>query len=289
MKIAGVQMDVALMDTDRNVARMQAHLRETTARGAKLTVFPECALSGYCYSSLQEARPYAQAIPGPAIARMHETCAQLDCFTIFGLLELDTTTPTERIFNAAVLVGPKGLVGSYRKVHLPYLGIDMYTSYGDRPFAVHDAADVRVGMNICYDAAFPEVARSLAILGADLIALPTNWPPGSECTAASVINARALENAVYYIAVNRVGSERGFEFIGRSKIVDTSGQTMVESKTTGEDILYAEIDTVKSRRKHVIRVPGKHEIDRLADRRPEMYGLLTQPHSRQSPGRPVRD
>lgn len=288
MKIAGVQMDVALMDSDRNLKQMQAHLRETTAKGAKLTVFPECALSGYCYSSLDEARPFAQPVPGPAVQKMSAACAELDCFAIFGMLELDTSGQKERIFNAAVLVGPQGMIGSYRKVHLPYLGIDMYTSYGDRLFAVHNAGDLRVGMNICYDAAFPEAARSLAILGADLIALPTNWPPGAECTAASVINARALENAVYYIAVNRVGTERGFEFIGRSKIVDTSGQSMAESKTTGEEILYAEIDTVKSRRKHIIRVPEKHEIDRMADRRPEMYGLLTEPHKLKSPGRDLR-
>jgi predicted amidohydrolase len=140
-------------------------------------------------------------------------------------------------------------------------------------------------MNICYDAAFPEAARSLAILGADLIALPTNWPPGAECTACSVINARALENGVYYIAVNRVGDERGFEFIGRSKIVDPSGRTLTESNGIGEELLYADIDPALARRKHVIRVPGKHEIDRLADRRPEMYGLLVEPHQRKRPGR----
>ncbi|MSR59641.1 MAG: carbon-nitrogen hydrolase family protein, partial [Planctomycetaceae bacterium] len=145
--------------------------------------------------------------------------------------------------------------------------------------------ELRVGMNICYDAAFPEAARSLAILGADLIALPTNWPPGAQCTAASVINARAIENAVYYIAVNRVGTERGFEFIGRSKIVNTSGETIAESQTLGEEILYADIDPARSRQKHIIRVPGKHEIDRLADRRPDMYGLLTERHDLKSPGR----
>jgi len=201
-----------------------------------------------------------------------------------GMLERDGS----RVFNAAVLVGPAGVVGSYRKVHLPYLGIDMFTSYGDRPFAVHAAGDLNVGMLICYDAAFPEASRSLALQGADLIALPTNWPPGAECTACSVINARALENAVYFIAVNRVGTERGFPFIGMSKICDTNGQTLAESKTTDEDILYADIDLARARRKHILRVPGKHEIDRMADRRPEMYGLLTQPHSLTSPGRPVR-
>ncbi|HMC11943.1 MAG TPA: carbon-nitrogen hydrolase family protein [Pirellulaceae bacterium] len=281
MRIAGVQMDVAIENVNRNLGVMIDRLRETTGAGARLTVFPECALCGYCFGSLEEARPFAQTIPGPATEAMREACAELGCYSIFGMLELDGP----KIFNAAVLVGPTGVIGSYRKVHLPYLGIDMFTSYGDRPFAVHNAGELKVGMTICYDAAFPEASRALAILGADLIALPTNWPPGAECTAASVINARAMENAVYYMAVNRVGSERGFNFIGRSKIVDPSGKTLAESQGLGDEILYAEIDPAKSRRKHVIRVPGKHEIDRLADRRPEMYGLLTQPHSLKSPGR----
>jgi predicted amidohydrolase len=281
MKIAGVQMDVALMDVDRNLERMIAKLREATANGAKLTVFPECALSGYCYGSLAEARPYAQTIPGPATEKMRAACAELGAYAIFGMLEPDGP----RMYNAAALVGPAGVIGSYRKVHLPYLGIDMFTSHGDRPFAVHDAGELRVGMNICYDASFPEASRTLALLGADLIALPTNWPPGAECTAACIINARGLENAVYFIAVNRVGTERGFEFIGRSKIVDTNGETLVEASAANEEIIYADIDTARSRRKHIIRVPGKHEIDRLADRRPQMYGLLTQPHNLKSPGR----
>ncbi len=281
MKIAGVQMDIKIADVNHNVAQMTHRLRETAAAGARLTVFPECAVTGYCFASLDEALPIAQTIPGPATEWMREACAELGCYVIFGTLELAGT----KIFNAAVLVGPTGVIGRYRKVHLPYLGIDMFTSYGDRPFAVHSAGELKVGMNICYDAAFPEAARSLALLGADLIALPTNWPPGAECTAASVINARAMENAVYYIAVNRVGSERSFDFIGRSKIVDPSGNTLAESQGTGEEILYAEIDPAKSRRKHIIRVPGKHEIDRMADRRPEMYGLLVEPHSLKSPGR----
>lgn len=281
MKIAGVQMDVSLMDPDRNLRRMSEALRETSTRGAKLTVFPECALAGYCFAGIEEALPFAEAIPGPATEKMRSLCAELGCYAVFGLLEREG----EKLFNAAVLLGPAGLIGSYRKVHLPYLGIDMFTSYGDRPFAVHNAGELRVGMNICYDSSFPEAARSLAILGADLVALPTNWPPGAECTAASVPNTRALENAVYYVAVNRVGSERGIEFIGRSRIVGTDGVTLAESRGTAEEILYAEIDPARARQKHLKRVPGKNEIDRLADRRPEMYGLLTKPHGLKSPGR----
>jgi predicted amidohydrolase len=281
MKIAGVQMDVVLQDPDRNLARIESGLRETSRHGAQLTVFPECAIPGYCFSSLAEAAPFAQAIPGPATSRLTAICRELGTFAIVGLLEQEGA----EIYNAAVLVGPEGVVGSYRKVHLPWLGIDMFTTPGNRPFAVHDAGGLRVGMNICYDAAFPEASRALALAGADLIALPTNWPPGAECTACSVINARALENAVYFIAVNRVGTERGFPFIGRSKICDTNGNTLVESLTTDEEVLYAEIDPARARRKHIVRVAGQHEIDRFADRRPEFYGPVVEPHALVSPGR----
>lgn len=281
MKIAGVQMDVQLGGVPSNLDRMVEHLRATAAAGARLTVFPECAIPGYCFDSLGEARKFAEPIPGPSTERMVRACADLKCFTIFGMLEADA----ERLFNAAVLVGPEGVVGVYRKVHLPYLGVDMHTTPGDRPFAVHRAGDLNIGMNICYDAAFPEAARCLALLGADVIVLPTNWPPGAECMASHVINTRAMENAVYYVAVNRVGRERGFEFIGGSSICDPSGKTLAAADRTAETVMYAEIDPELARRKHVIRVPGKHEIDRFADRRPQMYGPVVQPHDLKSPGR----
>ena len=281
MKIAAVQMDVALGEVDRNVGRMIERLRETSLRGAALTIFPECAVSGYCFSSADEARPFAQTVPGPAIERLANACREFGAYSVFGMLESDG----DRLFNVAVLVGPDGLIGGYRKVHLPFLGIDMFTTPGDRPFAVHRAGGLNVGMQICYDAAFPEASRCQALLGADLIVLPTNWPPGAECMTSWAINTRALENAVYFAAVNRVGSERGFPFIGRSKICDPSGNTLAESTGTAEEILYADIDPERARRKHIIRVPGKHEIDRLADRRPEMYGPLVTPHALKRPGR----
>lgn len=283
MRVAGVQMDVTLGQPETNLNAMLAKLKETAAAGAKLSVFPECALTGYCFDSVAEALPFAEVLPGNATERFTNACKELDVFAVFGLLEKEG----DRLFNATALVGPNGLIGSYRKVHLPYLGIDMKTNFGDRPFAVHDVDGVQVGMLICYDAAFPEAARSLTILGADLIVLPTNWPPGAECVADFTINSRAMENAVYFMAVNRVGTERGFSFIGRSRICGPSGCTLAATDSTQSIVLYADIDPQQARNKRVTRVPGKHAIDRLADRRPEMYGLLTQPHSLPKPGREV--
>ncbi|MBI1861418.1 MAG: carbon-nitrogen hydrolase family protein, partial [Deltaproteobacteria bacterium] len=120
--------------------------------------------------------------------------------------------------------------------------------------------------------------------GAELIVLPSTWPPGAEYIADNVINTRAFENTVYYIAVNRAGTERGFEFIGRSRIVDPRGTTLVVAQSKGEEVLFAEIDPLQPRQKHWVNIPGQHEVDRIADRRPEMYRPLVEPHSLPRPG-----
>ncbi len=281
MRIAAVQMDVTLADIAGNLSRMITKTRETRAAGAELTIFPECALTGYCFDSIDEARPYAESIPGPSVDKMAALCAELGGFVVFGLLEKEGA----RVFNALALVGPQGLIGSYRKIHLPRLGVDMYTDFGDRPFAVHEINGLRIGMNICYDGGFPESGRCLALLGADLIVLPTNWPPGAEAAADYAINTRAMENTVYYAAADRVGVERGVPFIGKSKICDPLGKTLGYADHTHEEILYADVDVSRSRNKHLIRKAGVNEVNRIADRHPEMYSKLVEPHSLQRPGR----
>lgn len=273
VKIAGVQMDVALGDPESNLSRLESALDETARQNAQITVFPECVVTGYCFESLEEAKPFAEPIPGPSVERLAAKCRELDVFAVFGMLEMEG----DDMFNACVLVGPDGLVGSYRKIHLPCLGIDQFTTSGDRPFEVLRAGEARIGMNICYDGSFPESSRIMALDGADLIALPTNWPPGADTFAKYAPNTRAMENNIYYIAVNRVGTERGFRFIGYSKILDTDGNPIDEATHERETILYGEIELERARTKRLVRVPGKHQIDRFADRRPEMYSRIVLP------------
>lgn len=280
MRIAAAQMDVRLADAAYNLSAMIARVREAAGRGAELVVFPECALAGYCFDNRAEAFPHAESIPGPATAAFQAVCHDYDVYVVFGLLEREG----EKLFNAAALVGPQGLLGSYRKVHLPWLGIDRYTDYGDRPFAVQSAGGVNLGLNICYDAGFPEPARCLTLLGADLIVLPTNWPPGAECAAEYAINTRAMENTVYFAAVNRVGTERGFKFIGQSRICDPLGRTLAHANHAEEELLYADIDVARSREKHLVRIGGTNEVNRIADRRPEMYGEIVRPSRLVRPG-----
>jgi predicted amidohydrolase len=271
-KIAGVQMDCRLADNWFNLQVIRERLAVAAAAGARLIVFPEAILSGYGYTSLQEAMPHAEPIPGPATETLAADCRRLGVWTVFGLLERQG----EQLYNACALVGPGGFQARYRKAHLPFLGIDRYAKPGDTPFEVHDLGDLRIGINICYDAGFPEAARCLALAGADLIVLPTNWPEGATSTPKYLVPARALENHIYYAGINRVGTERGFRFIGRSLITDVHGDAMVTGGS-GEEIIYADIDPVIARTKRIVFVPGQYEVDRIAHRRPELYGPLCEP------------
>ena len=276
LTVAAVQMEPRLGEVSKNRTKMLRLLHEAAERGARLAVFPECALTGYGFGSKEEALEFAETSDGPSVRLFADDCAWLKTYMIFGFLERDG----DRLFNACALVGPQGLVGTYRKVHLPFLGVDRFVDRGDRPFAVHEAGGVRVGMHICYDGSFPEVGRVLTLLGADLLVLPTNWPTHSECAAEHMVACRAVENVVYMMAVNRVGTESEFRFIGRSSIVGISGEKLASASPDQEEILYAEIDPAHARQKRLIRVPGKHEIDRIADRRPGYYGEIVKPNGR---------
>ena len=275
-RVAAVQMEPKLGRLGDNLERILDRLGEAARAGRHLVVFPECALSGYGFSSREEGLAHAVAVDDEDVNRVVAECRRLGCYCVFGLLERDGS----RLFNACVLAGPEGVIGSYRKVHLPFLGIDMFVDPGDRPFAVHDAGGIRVGMHICYDGGFPETARVLSLLGADLLVLPTNWPTHSECAAEHMIPTRAMENTVYVMAVNRVGVESGFRFIGTSSIVDPSGRVLAKAGADTDEILMAEIEPSRARQKHLVRVPGRHEINRFADRRPRFYGPLLVPNGR---------
>jgi 5-aminopentanamidase len=271
-KIAVAQIDCRLADKEHNLQTIRSHLGDAAEQGARLVVFPECALTGYCFNSKDEALHLAETLPGPTTTSLAADCKKLGVWVVVGMLERDG----ERLFNACALVGPDGFKAGYRKVHLPCLGVDRFTVPGDRPFAVHDLGGLRVGMNICYDCSFPESARVLMLLGADLVVLPTNWPPGALSTVKYLVQARALENHMYYACCNRAGEERGFTFIGRSRIINVNGDLLAASEDEQPAMLYAEIDPAQARNKHIVKIPGVYEVHRTANRRPEFYGIIGQ-------------
>lgn len=271
-RVAAVQMDCAIGEPDANRAQVCRRLGDAVDRGARLTIFPEAIVPGYCFTSKAEAWPFAETVPGPTTESLHAVCRARNAFAVVGLLERG---PAGDLFNTAVLVGPAGLVGAYRKTHLPFLGVDRFTTAGAAPYVVHDLGGLRVGLLICYDGSFPEATRCLMLAGADLVALPTNWPTGAARTAKHVIPARAIENNVYFVAVDRIGVERGVRFIGQSKIVSPFGDLLAAQEDDADATLMADVDPALARAKRLVLIPGEYELDRLAHRRPELYGPLT--------------
>ena len=270
MHVAVAQMQPRLGENERNLEAGLARFDEAVVAGAELLVLPECAIPGYMFDSLEEAMPFAEEIPGSTTEALEAACRHLGLHVVCGLLEREG----DLLYNAAVLVGPDGLIGSYRKTHLPFLGVDRFTTPGDE-LSVFDTPLGRIGLEICYDLRFPEVTRTLALRGADIVAHPTNFPMAAKVQTELVTVARAAENRIYLLTANRVGKERRGEFCGWSQIVDPFGKRLAEADETEEKLLVAEIDVEKARDKDYV-IPGEYELYLFGDRRPELYGALVE-------------
>jgi predicted amidohydrolase len=278
VRVAVVQTAPEIGANERNLAGVIDRLGEAAAGGTQLVVFPECALSGYLFDDLDACAQYAEPLPGAATDRLVEACARWGTHVVIGVLE----RAGEAIYNSAVLLGPAGLIGRYRKAHLPGLGLDRFVAHGNTPFGVYETPIGRIGMAVCYDIRFPEPARIMALQGADIIALPTNWPVVNRLAPPSTIpdvltRARACENRVFLAVSDRVGKEHGVDFLGRSQLVDVYGTVVAEAGTSSEEILYAEFDLALARQKDFVYQPGEFETHWFADRRTDLYGPLTDP------------
>ncbi len=273
VRVAACQIDPEIGEVDRNLERISRFLTDAQRGGAALAVVPEASVTGYAFSSLDEAMPVARRATAVAADRLAELSASLSMSVICGTLEAEG----DEIYNVALILTPDGRRFRYRKMHLPFLGIDRFATPGPDAPAVVDVAGMRVGVLICYDLRFPEAARICALDGADLIALPTNWPVGVDFHPDLFAPARAAENHCYLLAADRVGSERGTTFIGRSVFVDPDGRRVAVATDTDEEILYGEVDVDVARATHVRKRPGEHEWDTIADRRPGLYQRLLEP------------
>ncbi len=267
--VAAAQFDPHLGDVAYNVALMQAMLAEAARAGAALVVFPECAVTGYNFAQIEDARKVAEPVDGMSVTALAASCKALRIHCIVGTLR---PGDNEAVFNTAVLLGPSGIIGVYDKAHLPFCGADKFTAHGNTGFTVFDTALGRIGMLICYDLRFPEAARTLALRGADIMALPTNWPTGADSAPEYLVRARAFENRVFVVACNRTGEERGGRYIGRSSIAGPDGRRLADASVTGEEIIYAAINVADARRKRLVVTPGEFEMDFINDRRPDLYG-----------------
>lgn len=229
-----------------------------------LLVLPEFFATGYQFTSTEEVAALSETIPGGRTTDVLQNLSrEKGIHIVAGLPE----RAGDHFFNSAVLIGPEGIIGVYRKTHL-FFEEKLYFSPGDTGFMVWDTSLGRIGVMICFDWFFPESMRTLALLGADVVAHPSNLVL-PHCPSAMPI--RCLENGVYAITANRTGTEERKEgapltFIGKSLIVSPEGQVLSRASGDEEILLTADIKPVRARDK---RLNPYNDI--LRDRFPGRY------------------
>ncbi|GHO44787.1 nitrilase-related carbon-nitrogen hydrolase [Ktedonospora formicarum] len=267
-RVAAIQYAPSLGEKERNIADLLALVEEAAQHGARIIVLPEMGTTGHCWASRAEIAPYVETIPGPTTQHFQVLATRYQCYIALGLPEVDPET--QAYYNSLALLGPEGLVGTYRKLHSS-LYEPRWARDGDQGIQVWETPLGRLGGLIGEDNAYFEAARLAALQGADIVLCPTNWT--LEHSPINWWMARALENGIYVLAANREGVERGIRFHGGSCLVNPDGsiQTALEG---GTGVLYGEVDVTRSREK---RWGSSHNYqgDRLADRRPRAYVSLT--------------
>jgi predicted amidohydrolase len=235
MKIGYIQTNPIFGEKDQNfneIKKLTPNLR------ADLIVLPELFATGYTFTSKEEAESLAEDINGKTSKFLINVAKNTRAIVIGGFAEKEGA----RLYNSAMIVSDEGVIGTYRKIHL-YYKEKFWFSPGDKPLKIYKVDDVNIGIMICFDWIFPETARSLALLGADIIAHPANLVL-PYCQKAMV--TRCLENRVYAITANRIGQEtRGnddFKFTGGSQITSYDGTILSSAPLDQSSIGFEEID-----------------------------------------------
>lgn len=233
---------------------------------ADLIVLPELPFTGYYFKDRDELKAFAEnPKESRTISSLIETCKKKDMHLVTGFPEKDG----EKIFNSALLIGPGGIMQTYRKLHL-FNTEKLIFDPGNLPLSVSEVHGVNLGLMICFDYAIPEVSRTLALKGADLLCNPSNLVL---YYSQRVMPTRSFENSVFAITANRFGTEKRphgeISFSGQSQIAGPRGDVIFQAPGDAEDIFITEIDPLIARNKMVTE-----RNDLLQDRRPEFYDEL---------------
>ncbi|WP_043906182.1 nitrilase-related carbon-nitrogen hydrolase [Parageobacillus genomosp. 1] len=248
VKVAAVQFESHLGDLDGNRHRMLELAEEAAENGARLIVFPEMATSGYIFENRQEIAPYVEPIPGPTTELFQAVAKKYSCYLVIGLPEVDPIT--EIFYNSAVLIGPEGVVGRYRKTHL-FAADPRWAREGNEGIPVFSTKIGSIAMLICMDAMYFEPARIAALKGADIIAFPTNWVGERNNPPSKTWSLRAMENGLCWVAANRWGQERGAQFTGGSAVIGPEGEVQ-DWKLSGDGIVYGVYQPHGDRKRRIL-------------------------------------
>lgn len=269
--LAAIQMEVAFGEKDKNIQRSLELISEARKKGADLIVLPELCNTGYAFETKKEVYDMAEKVQdGETIKAWIQAAKELGVYICGGIAELDDDEI--KLYNSAVLVGPKGYIGTYRKLHL-WNTEKYFFEPGNTGLPTFDTPIGRIGILICYDMWFSEAFRILALKGADVVCCPANWVDSKNeeirnmGTNMAIVNAN--NNNFFIVAADRIGKEKNCYFPGRSIIVNPNGCTCAPiASHDQEEIITAEVNLFESR-----KLNWSDTNVKLRDRRTDVYDV----------------
>ena len=267
INLAVAQISCWVGDKNHNLKTIEKNIKEAKKEGADLVVFPELALTGYvCRDLVYEL---AEAVPnGQSVSQIESIAKRENVHVIFGMIE-KSARANAVLHNTAVLIGPEGFIGKYRKMYLPTHSVFEEKRYFRPGYQtpVFETKIGKIGLIICYDVYFPEITRLLRVKGAQLIACISAVPSIRREFFETLTAARAIENTVFIAFSNRAGIEDGLQFSGGSRIIAPSGSLISQAKYDEEDVIMARINYSDTTRVEAF-------IPTLRDLRPELFVAL---------------
>jgi len=265
--VALAQISSRVGDKETNIKEMKKKIKHAKRKGADLVIFPELALTGYVVRDL--AYELAEPVPmGPSIRQIAEVVKRENVHVIYGMIEQSATAGAV-LYNTAILIGPRGFIGKYHKMHLPTHSVFEEKRYFRPGFQtpVYETGIGKLGMIICYDIYFPEVTRLMRLKGAQLIACISASPSTRRGFFEVLTAARAIESTVFLAFTNLVGIEDGLQFWGGSRLIAPSGSIISKAKYDEEDLIVGRINYLDKRRMEAF-------VPTLRDLRPELFDAL---------------
>jgi len=266
IKVALAQICCKREAKAENIKKMEEIVAKANKQAAELVIFPELSLTGYVVRD--QLYELAETIPGPSTKTMENIARKAKAYIVFGMPELSERTQAT-IYNTAVLVGPEGFIGKYRKMYLPTHSVFEEKRYFRPGFktAAFDTELGKIGLIICYDIFFPEVSRLTRLAGAQLIVCISASPGVRRMFFETLTMARAIENTAFLAFVNLVGIEDGLPFWGGSRLVGPNGRVLVQAKYDEEDLVMGDVEYADIR-------PVETFVPTLRDLRPELFDEL---------------
>jgi predicted amidohydrolase len=265
-RVACAQIQLSIGDTEGNRTTGSAAIEEAARGGAHIIVLPELASSGYVFADRAELSSLAETRDGPAITGWVDLAEAFGVTIVAGFPE----SAGDAIYNSAAVVDSTGLRGVYRKAHLWDSETTVFDRGEDLPMVV-DTEHGRLGVMLCYDVEFPEWVRAVALSGADLLCAPVNWPllprpEGERPTEMVRALAGAGMNRMPIAVCDRVGVERGQDWIGGSVVTDADGYPLAMADFGAPGLVIADVDLSESRQKRINDHNHVHD-----DRRTDLY------------------